>query len=260
MTELWLQGVGALVTGASQRIGRCLARRLGALGARVAVHCHHSVEAAGQTAADIEAAGGQAAVVVADIAKGAAACRQLVADAAQAVGPLQILINNAATFASSSLEQLDEQEWSSTMALNLQGPAFLCQAVARQLRAAADGERQGSPSCSRRGHFIQIADWRATHPVPGHLAYTLSKAGLVAMTRLLAQELAPEIQVNAIAPGAILPPPGADDSHLDALRHRIPLRHTGRPADIADAMEYLLRSSFVTGEVLHVTGGQQLLG
>jgi pteridine reductase len=105
---------------------------------------------------------------------------------------------------------------------------------------------------------VNIADWRALRPKPGHLAYTISKAGLVALTRILAQELAPRIQVNAVAPGAILPPPGEGREALQQLARLNPLQRTGSPADMADAVVYLLQSDFVNGEVLHVTGGEEL--
>ena len=105
---------------------------------------------------------------------------------------------------------------------------------------------------------MNIADWRATHPQPGHLAYTISKVGLVGLTRILAQELAPQVRVNAIAPGAILPPPDAADDHDEQIARLIPLQRTGSPANISDAVLFLLQNDFVNGEVLHVTGGQEL--
>src|SRR5690606_9341968 len=108
------------------------------------------------------------------------------------------------------------------------------------------------------GHIINIVDWRATRPKPGHLAYTISKAALAAVTQILAQELAPRVRVNAIAPGAILPPPGEGDDHLLRIAERIPLRRPGHPDEIARALLFVLESEFVTGEVLHVTGGEQL--
>jgi NAD(P)-dependent dehydrogenase (short-subunit alcohol dehydrogenase family) len=110
----------------------------------------------------------------------------------------------------------------------------------------------------QRGDIINIVDWRASRPVPGHLPYTISKAGLAALTKLLAMELAPRIRVNAIAPGAILPPPGMDQATFDTLTDSNPLRRMGSPTDVAEALMYLLESQFVTGEILHVTGGQHL--
>ncbi|MFO1095996.1 MAG: SDR family oxidoreductase, partial [Planctomycetaceae bacterium] len=113
-------------------------------------------------------------------------------------------------------------------------------------------------SPGRPAHIVNIVDWRALRPGVGHLAYTVSKAGLVALTRILAQELGPQIQVNAIAPGPILPAPGATPEQFAALGRSLPLQRTGRTDDIADALVYLLRSEFVTGEILEVTGGQHL--
>ena len=110
----------------------------------------------------------------------------------------------------------------------------------------------------RPAHIVNIADWRAARPSAHHLAYTLTKAALITMTQSLALALAPNIQVNAIAPGAILPPPGQGQAYLDQLAQKIPARRTGSPADIAKALLFLLESDFVTGDVIPVTGGEHL--
>ncbi len=136
--------------------------------------------------------------------------------------------------------------WQRTLAINLEAPTFLAQAVARK------GETD------HRGHILNIVEWRAERTDPTRLVYTLSKSGLVSLTRNLAIELAPQIQVNAIAPGAILPPPGQSESHLEQVAQQIPLKRPGSPSDITDAVHYLLKSDFITGEVIHVAGGQQL--
>jgi pteridine reductase len=131
--------------------------------------------------------------------------------------------------------------------VNLKAPAFLCREFAARHQA-------GQPAA-----IVNIADWRGLRPVPGHFSYTLTKAGLVALTQLLALELAPDIRVNAVAPGAILPPPGAGSDVLQRLAQQVPLKRHGGPADITEAILYLLRADFVTGEVLCVTGGEHLL-
>jgi pteridine reductase len=139
-----------------------------------------------------------------------------------------------------------EADWDSHFAINLKAPFFLSQAFAG--RVAAD----------QQAHIVNIADWRGLRPDPGSLVYSLTKSGLIAMTKGLALALAPRIQVNAIAPGAILPPPGEDQEYLQDLAQTIPLRHPGSPAEVARTLIYLLESDFVTGEVLYVTGGQHL--
>src|SRR5262249_6965181 len=144
------------------------------------------------------------------------------------------------------LDSTDAANWDRHLDINLKAPAFLCREFAKRL---APG---------RPAHIVNMVDWRALRPGVGHLAYTVSKAGLVALTRILAQELAPHVQVTAIAPGPILPAPGMSDERFAALGRSIPLERTGQPDDIADALVYLLRSEFVTGEILQVTGGQHL--
>jgi NAD(P)-dependent dehydrogenase (short-subunit alcohol dehydrogenase family) len=123
----------------------------------------------------------------------------------------------------------------------------LTQAFARQIDA------------QRRGHVVNIADWRAAHPGTDHIAYTLTKAALVAMTKSLAQALAPQVQVNAIAPGLILPPPGQGPEYLELRASRVPLERTGSTGEVTQALLFLLRSDFVTGELLYITGGEHLL-
>jgi NAD(P)-dependent dehydrogenase (short-subunit alcohol dehydrogenase family) len=112
----------------------------------------------------------------------------------------------------------------------------------------------------RAGHIVNIADWRRARPGPDHVAYTLTKAALIAMTKSLALALAPNIQVNAIAPGLILPPPGQKQAYLEGKAGQIPLRRVGSPQEVAGALLFLLHSDFVTGELVFVTGGEHLHG
>lgn len=236
----------AIVTGGATRIGRELSLRLARLHCDVCVHFHSSADEAEEVVAQIEEIGCNAIAVQADLGLPMETAATIVDRCRQELGPASILVNNAAIFEAGSLDSTDADQWRRHIDLNLTAPLFLSQAFARQL---PDGGR---------GNIINIVDWRAMRPVPGHLAYTVSKAGLAAATKLLAQELAPRIRVNAIAPGAILPPPGQDDAAFGALAASLPLQRSGAPQDIADAMQYLLDSDFVTGEILHITGGQQL--
>jgi NAD(P)-dependent dehydrogenase (short-subunit alcohol dehydrogenase family) len=236
----------AIVTGGAVRLGRALALRLAAEGVHVCLHYHTSAAAVDDAVEAARRFGVRATAVQADFSQPAPAARTVLAHAESVLGSIDILVNSAAVFASGSLGDLREEDWDRHLNVNLKAPIFLSQAFARQV----------GPECA--GHIVNIADWRASRPGPGHLAYTVAKVGLVAATRLLAQELAPRIRVNAIAPGAILPPPGESQAFLERLAARIPMRRTGDTDDVADALVYLLRSAFVTGEVLHVTGGEEL--
>ena len=241
-----LQGKTAIVTGGAVRLGRAIALALAEQGACVCLHYGNSEQEAQQTVARIHAAGVQATSIQADLREPADAARAIIAHAAACFGGVDILINNAAIFEPGSLETTSEDEWDRHFAINLKAPFFLCQAFAAALKP------------DQQGHIISLADWRALRPGKDYLAYTLSKSGLVTLTRSLARQLAPRVQVNAIAPGAILPAPGQDIEQLNQRARQIPLRRAGSPADISEAILFLLHSDFITGEVLPITGGEQL--
>lgn len=242
-----LRGGAAIVTGGAVRIGRALSLALAGAGLRVCIHYGRSQDAARQTAAEIGDLGSEAVTVQADLIDPEGAADAIMTAAVQAFGRVDVLVNSAAVFEPGSLQDTSSHDWDRHHRINLHAPACLCRRFAGQI--PADG----------RGAILNIADWRALQPQPGHLAYTLSKAGLVCLTKILAQELAPRIRVNAIAPGAILPAADMTPDDFDRLSALIPLRHCGSPGDISEAALYLLQSDFVTGEILHVTGGQQLV-
>lgn len=241
-----LSGCNAVVTGGAVRIGRETALGLAQAGMNVCLHFRRSREAAQATAAEIEGAGVNAVTVHADLNDPARSAEQIISAARAAFGPVDVLINNASLFEPGTLADTTIDDWNQHVTVNLAAPLCLCRQFAAQLEPP------------RTGAIINIADWRALRPVPGHLAYTVSKAGLVCLTKVLAQELAPRIRVNAVAPGAVLPPPGASPDDLDALKEAVPLQQTGQPADVVRTVLFLLQSDFITGEVIHVTGGQQL--
>ncbi|MCA9111715.1 MAG: SDR family oxidoreductase [Planctomycetaceae bacterium] len=241
-----LQDRVAIVTGGAVRIGRDLSLRLAAVGMRVCLHYGSSEQEAEQTADEIRSAGRQVVTVQADLGTPVEAATTIIEAALSEFGKVDVLVNNASIFHSGSLSKLSLEDWTRHQRINLEAPLFLSQRFAEQID---DGQI---------GAIVNIVDWRALRPQPGHLSYTLSKAGLVCLTQILAQELAPRVRVNAIAPGAILPPPDADAGHLEQVAKAIPLQRTGSPANIAEAVLFLLQNDFVTGEVLHVTGGQQL--
>jgi len=235
-----------LVTGAAVRIGREIALALGADGYRVAVHYHSSEAEAVQTVGDIRRAGGVAEMFQGDLSAPAATAESLCTAVREEFGTLDVLINNASLFESGTLLEATTDQWHRQFAVNLQAPFFLCRAFTA-----------GLPE-DRTGHIINICDWRGTRYPPGHDIYTLTKSGLTAMTRMLARELAPRIQVNGIHPGATLAPRSGGEDHERRARETIPLQRTGFPQDIVRAVRYLLHSPFVTGELLNVTGGEHL--
>lgn len=236
----------ALVTGAAVRIGREIALGLAADGYRVAVHYNSSAAEAAQTVQEIRRAGGVAESFQSDLSDPSATAETLCAEVREEFGTLDVLINNASRFEAGTLLEATADQWHRQFTVNAQAPFFLCRSFAA-----------GLPE-DRRGHIINICDWRGERHPAGHDIYTLTKSCLTAMTRLLARELAPRIQVNGIHPGAILAPPAADADHDLRARETIPLNRTGSPREIVRAVQYLLRSPFVTGELLNVTGGEHL--
>lgn len=241
-----LAGHVAIVTGGAVRIGRAIALGLAEAGADVCIHCGNSVAEAEEVCRKIQGLGRQSAIVQAELSHPETAARTIVSAAREQLGPVTILVNNAAIFEPDELKTLTDDLWQRQLAINLQAPVWLCREFAAQLP-----ER-------RTGGVVNLADWRALRPMPGHLSYTIAKAGLVAATRVLAQELAPRVRVNAIAPGAILPPPEGSQEQFQQLAGSIPLQQTGGPKHIVQTVLFLLQNEFITGEVLHVTGGQQL--
>jgi pteridine reductase len=235
----------ALVTGAGVRIGRAIALGLAREGAHVVVHYNSSAGPAQQVVQEIEALGGEAEAIQADL-RDVGRLAALVEAGVARWGQVDILVNSAAIFERGTLLATDEANWARHFDINIKAPFFLCQAFARCLQP------------EQRGHIINIADWRAERPGTQYMAYTLTKSALVALTRSLALALGPNVQVNAIAPGAILPPPDDADRYFERLAERLPLKRTGSPEEIVATVLYLLHSDFVTGELLHVTGGEHL--
>ena len=234
----------ALVTGAGVRIGRAIALGLAQRGARVLVHYHTSAQEAEDVVAEIRALGSDARAVQADL-RDIARLPALIAQGIEAFGHVDILINSAAIFQRGTLLETTEKDWDDHLTINLKAPFFLCQAF---VRALTEGQE---------AHIINITDWHATRPGKAYMAYTLSKSALVTMTQSLALALGPEVRVNAIAPGAILPPPD-DGEYFARLAAKIPLKRTGSPEEIVKAVLFLLGADFVTGEIVFVTGGEHL--
>jgi pteridine reductase len=235
----------ALVTGGAVRLGRAIALGLAEGGADIAITYNSSAGPAETTCGDIEALGRESLSVQANFNR-APDMQRLVSEIIDHFGHLDILVNNAAIFESGRWDDTTETSWDRHFAINLKAPFFLSQAFTKALGGEA------------RGHIVNIADWRGVRPGTDHFAYTLTKSGLIAMTKSLALSLAPQVQVNAIAPGLILPPPGRDESYLEKKAPSIPLERPGSAEEIVRTVLYLVRSDFVTGDLVYVTGGEHL--
>ncbi len=249
-----LAGRAALVTGAARRIGRAIALGLAADGADVVVHYGTAHAAAAATARDAAAHGVQAAAVAADLAD-PAAIDALVADAAERFGRLDVVVNSASTFDRQPLGAITAADWDRALDVNLRAPFLLCQAAAPHLAAAP--RRDGETAL-----VVNLADLSGVHPWREHVQHGVSKAGLIHLTRILARELAPAVRVNAIVPGAILPPSGADvgDDWGALTRARVPLGRVGDVDDVVRTVRYFAQSPFVTGAIVAVDGGEGLRG
>ena len=235
----------ALITGAARRIGRAIALELAAHGWAVAVHYNASEDDALRTVADITGQGGTAAALGADLAREDEAAG-LVARAAQAIGPLACLVNNASVFQRDTPETATRQSWDAHMEVNLRAPFVLTQAFARQLPAGIEG------------NAINIIDQRVRNLTPHFTSYTLSKAGLWTLTRTLALALAPGIRVNAIGPGPTLPNARQTDEEFDRQWASMPLRRRVGIGEIAGAVRFILDAPAMTGQMIALDGGQHL--
>jgi pteridine reductase len=240
-----LQHRVALVTGAGRRLGRSMAAALAGRGMTVAIHHHASSQGAYNLRQEILDSGGRAACFDADLTD-AAAARSLPERVVQELGRLDVLVNSAAVMHRLSLEQTTPEQWDGILNLNLRAVFFCTQGAAPALRAS-------------RGKVINLADLAGLEPWSGFAAHSVSKAGVVMLTKVLALSLAPDVTVNAIAPGAVLVPDEYDAEERERLARATPLRRLGDPADVIAALLYLLEGGdFVTGEVLIVDGGRRI--
>jgi pteridine reductase len=243
-----LAGRLALVTGAGRRLGRVIALELAARGADVVLHHHRSGPEAAESARHIESLGRRAVPFAADLAtvEGVDALAEFVTTR---YGRLDLLVNSAADYARLPLSDIDAARWDAMMALNLRAPFLLVRALLPLLQA--------SPA----GAVVNVADIAALGAWPHHLHYVVSKAGLVAMTRSLAAELAPRVRVNAVAPGTVLPAAWQSEADLERLRRRTPSGRFATPAEVAAAVLFLaVGPDALTGQILAVDGGRSLGG
>ena len=237
----------AFVTGAARRIGATIARTLHAAGYDLALHCRNSCDELDALAADLERERGESTVTLqADLAD--ADCLPELVDAALArFGRLDALVNNASAFQPTPIGTITPAQWDDLFAANARAPLFLAQAAAPHLAA-------------RGGAIVNLIDIHADRPLREHAVYCMAKAALAMATRSLALELAPDVRVNGVAPGAVLwPEAGKDEAERAHLVARTPLARIGTPADVAGAVLWLLRDApYVTGEILRVDGGRAI--
>lgn len=242
-----LAGKSALITGGARRVGAAIARRLHAAGAAVLIHYRDSEADATSLVAELNAARAKSAAKVKAELLAPIAPRALVGAALESFGRLDLLVNNASSFFPVALGDIEPSHWEELIGSNLRAPLFICQQAAPELRKTS-------------GAIVNIVDIHADRPLKGYPVYSIAKAGLAALTRSLAVELAPAVRVNAVAPGAIAWP---EDGQFDpAERERIvattPLARMGSPGDIAQAVHFLACASYVTGEIIAVDGGRSL--
>lgn len=241
-----VQGKVALVTGGGRRLGRAFVLALADAGMNVVVHYGHSTRDAEETVTLARQKGAKAVALQADLQR-AEEVEAVLPQAMEIMGqPVQVLVNSAAIFKPGTVKDTPLENWTEHFRINLRAPFLLMQSFARLL-----GDRPGK--------VVNITDWRATHPGQKYVAYTLSKAALNTLTVIAAREFAPNVQVNALALGAVLPPPDRDDAYLQRLVQRIPARRSARIEEVTEALLFLLDNDYITGEMLFVDGGAHLL-
>jgi pteridine reductase len=236
----------ALVTGGAHRVGRGIALALARAGADVLVHYHASADAAAETVAAIQGLGRRSRAVGADLGDPEGVAQLFAGLDGATAGRLDVLVNSAAIMERGDVLTLSAAEWDRTLAVNLRAP-FLCAQQAARRMLAGDG-----------GVIINIADVAGLRPWAGYPHHSVSKAGLIMLTQVLARALAPRVRVNAVAPGPVAAPQGWDAARWQTVWSRLPLQRAGSPDDVGEAVVYLVQADFVTGEVLVVDGGDRL--
>ncbi len=230
----------ALVTGAAHRLGKAFALTLAHCGFDLVLHYHRSLEAARQTQVEIESVGRRVRLSRADLTD-PTEIRSLV----DSLDSLNVLVNSAALMPGGGIDILTPEDWDSTLDLNLRAPFLLSQECARKMTGG--------------GLIVNITDVGATKAWSRYPSYTVSKAALESLTRVLARALAPSIRVNAIAPGLVLQSEIVDDAEWQRLVNRIPLKRPARQEEIGSALEFLLKNEYITGQTITVDGGYSLI-
>ncbi|MFW5984478.1 MAG: SDR family oxidoreductase [Halobacteria archaeon] len=237
-----LQDANILVTGSAVRVGRAIALRLADGGANVAVHYRTSDAEAHETADDVREHGRSATTVQSDLSTVEGA-REAVEGTVEGLGGIDVLVNSASVFGETPVRDVTEDDWNVNMDVNLRAPFFASQ------RAAEHGAEK----------VINIAGVAAFRPFPSFVPYSVSKAGVVSLTKGLAKALAPDVTVNAVSPGTVLSPSDRPDEEEQRIADETPVGRTGEPSDVADTVAFVVRSSdFLNGSVIRVDGGRSL--
>lgn len=234
----------ALVTGAARRVGKAIALALAQRGAHVAISYNRSADEARQAVQEIEAHGVRGLAVRGDIRR-SGEVNAMVAQVIEHFGRIDILVNNASNYYKTPFQDLTEEQWDDLVDTNLKGTFLVAKRVGNEMLKAGSGK------------IINLADWAGFRPYKDYIPYCVAKAGVIALTKALAKTLAPNIQVNAVAPGPVLLPEEFDDRVREAVVRATPLQRIGSPDDIAQTVVFLIEGSdFITGATIVVDGGR----
>jgi pteridine reductase len=244
--EVHVRAVGkiALVTGAARRVGKAIALALADRGAHVVITYNHSGAEAQATLGEIEARGAQGLALQGNITR-SGDVDGIVRQVIDRFGRIDILVNNASNYYKTPFETLTEEQWDDLVGTNLKGTFLVCKRVGDEMLKTGGGK------------IINLADWAGFRPYKDYLPYCVAKAGVIALTTALAKTLAPQIQVNAVAPGPVLLPEDFSDALRQAVVQATPLKRIGTPDDIAQTVVFLVEGSdFITGAIVPVDGGR----
>ena len=240
-----IEGRTALVTGGAHRVGKAITMTLARAGANVVVNYYSSDAAALETVGEAKALGVDALAVQADVGN-LEQVRSLVAAAVDRFGAVDILVNSASIWQKTPMPMGNFSDWHRVLGVLLNGSMYLADAVAPLMQERGEGE------------MVNIVDLSAWKPFAGYIAHSVGKSGLLALTRQLALELAPAVNVNAVAPGPVLPPPDYSDQEIARVADRTLKGRWGSAQDVADAVRFLVEADYITGEVIVVDGGERL--
>jgi pteridine reductase len=242
-----LNGKIAIVTGAGRRVGRAIALKFADHGGSVAVHYHNSHAEAEAVVAEIASKQRRAQAFRANL-EHVAEIEQMVADVLDAFGRIDVLVNSASIFGPTPLDEITEHDWDANLDTNLKAPFFLSKFAGVAMR------RQGA------GKIVNLGDWAGIRPYKDYLPYSVSKSGLIGLTKALAKELAPEVQVNCIALGMVMPPEEYTEAEIERMVSRTLTKKMGSPEDVARAVMFFCEATdFATGAILNFEAGRLLV-
>ena len=240
-----IHGKTALVTGAAKRVGRAIALRLAGEGAHILLHYHTSKDQAQETSREILKLGVQCRLLQADLSKTDEIDR-MIGEIEKSGTNADILVNSASLFYKTPTDNVVESDWDRLIDANLKGPFWLSVQLGKKMKKSG-------------GKIVNIADWSGFRPYKNYLAYCTSKGGLITLTKALARDLAPQVLVNAVAPGPVLVPPDMPENEKEAVAKTTALGRWGSPEDIAAAVQFLIENDFINGTVLVVDGGRSIV-